>query len=480
MSIRAAFLTSFARRGGQATLHFAAGLILARLLLPEDLGIFAVALALLAILAALRETGATRYIIKEKDLSEAKIRTVFGFTLLVGWSLALLIWSLRHQAAEFYAEPQMAGIFTILAANFLAVPIGQPAMALLRRERRYGELAILGLCATAASVAVAVVLAWRGFGAASLAWGSLAEVLVAVALALWFRPDHIRLMPSLREWREVGGFSGLASAEMLIVAIGVQLPQVLIGKFFAFAEAGLYVRGQRLASIIRIRFIGSITWVTGAEFGARHRAGGELGALAGRITGYTLSIAWPVLVFLGFKAEGVILLLFGPNWTGAAPFLQILCLGQAIQIILGQAQPVYEATGDIRLKFRNETLLQAVSVGLLLLTLPISLEAVAWSRTGLALAAVAVHLSVFNKHAGIGARQMPAILRTPLVVTVLFAAVLLALDAALARLTANPAYATLTEAAALAVLFPGILLLVNRPLLADLLKILPARWRFGF
>jgi O-antigen/teichoic acid export membrane protein len=475
MSIRAAFLTSFVRRGGQFVLQFVASMILARLILPADLGIFAVALAILAILAALREMGTTRYIIKERDLTDDKIRTVFGFTLLTGWSLAVLIWALRDVTAGFYSEPQLADVLTVLAVNFVLVPIGQPAMALMRRERRYGDLAIIALAATFAGICASVYLAWQGFGAMALAWGSLLETAGMVAMALWFRPDHIRLMPSLKEWRDVGSFSGIASAEALIVQAGMQLPQVLIGKFFAFADVGLYVRGQRLAHMMRTQFMGSVTWVTGAEFGARHRDGGALGPLVTRITDYALCIAWPVLVFLALKAESVIFVLFGPNWIGAAPFLQILCLAQGIHMMYDQAQSVYEATGDIRLKFRNEVILQFASIALLLIALRISLEAVAWSRSILALGAVVVHLGALKKHSGVGLPQLALALRRPFLVTVAFAAVLLALDMVLGRLTSNAFYTLGAEVLAAILVFPAILKVFNPPLLGDILKMLPAR-----
>jgi len=140
LSIKRGVAISFGKTGTAFLISFASNIVLARLLLPSEIGIFSTALAVLAILHAIRDFGLGRYLLKEPILTDDKIRTVFGVAILISWSLGAIIFVFRGQAAEFYRERQIAEILGWLSVNFVFLPFGQPALALMRRERRYGRL----------------------------------------------------------------------------------------------------------------------------------------------------------------------------------------------------------------------------------------------------------------------------------------------------------------------------------------------------
>jgi O-antigen/teichoic acid export membrane protein len=402
MGIKRGLSYSFGRTGGQFALQFASNVVLARLLLPSEIGIFSVAMAVITVLQALRDFGVGRYLVKEPNLTVDKIRTVFGVSLLVSWSLAALLFFGRDSVAGFYAEPQIAGILALLSINFLLLPFGQPAFALMRRELRYGRLAAIALAAGAAGVATSIGLAALGFGPMALAYGTLANSGASVALTLLSRPDHIFLRPSLREWRAVCGFGALASAGTIIVQIGMQAPELLLGRFLGFAAVGLYGRGLGIATIVERFFVSAVTWVIGAELGSRYRSEQSLSELVLKATDYTLVVGWAALIFLALKAEAIIWLLFGETWLPAAPLVPALCLARGLQMIVSQAPSIYEGTGAVGLQLRNEIILQIVSVGLLLIGVQYGLEAVAWLRVPMACVVISVHLSAFRRYADIG------------------------------------------------------------------------------
>jgi O-antigen/teichoic acid export membrane protein len=87
MRLRLAFFYSFGQVGGQLVLKFLANVILARLLLPGEIGVFAVAFALVLILNSLRDFGVNRYLIKEVELTEEKLATVYTLAIGFGWGL---------------------------------------------------------------------------------------------------------------------------------------------------------------------------------------------------------------------------------------------------------------------------------------------------------------------------------------------------------------------------------------------------------
>lgn len=88
-STRRSLKWSFAMQGGQFILQFGASVIIARLLTPAELGIFALAMAANALLYTVRDFGIGAYLIREEHLDTYKIRTAFGLWLMLAWPVGL-------------------------------------------------------------------------------------------------------------------------------------------------------------------------------------------------------------------------------------------------------------------------------------------------------------------------------------------------------------------------------------------------------
>ena len=111
-----------------------------------------------------RDFGVGQYLVQEKDLTDAKIRTVFGTSLIIGWLLAAAIFFSRFAVADFYSKPIIADIMALLSISFMIIPFGQPLSALMRRERLYGRLALIGLSSTFVSITASITAAIMGKG----------------------------------------------------------------------------------------------------------------------------------------------------------------------------------------------------------------------------------------------------------------------------------------------------------------------------
>ena len=480
MPLRKAFLVSFVRSGGTYLLAFISSIIISRLLLPAEIGIFSLAMAVTAILHALRDFGIGSYLIKERELTEDKLRTVFGTALLLGWSIAALIFFSSSAVAQFYSEPKIEDIMLVLSVNSLLIPFGQVTSTLLRREQEFVRLSWFSLISTIAGSCTSIGFAFLEFGPISLAYGSSASLLVSMLLLFAARPTHILMLPSLKEWRGVFAFGGKVSLTTTIVQLGMQAPELLMGRYLGFTAVGLYVRGIGIAKLIEQFFSGATSWVMGAELGNLHRSSQNLGSLVLKLTDYTLVICWPALIFLSLKSEAIIWLLYGEAWLAAAPLVLALSLARGIQLIISQASPVYEGTGAIDLLLRNEIIVQIVSLGLLFMGVQYGLLAVAWLRVPYGIIVVAVHLSVLRRYADIGIRRLFfAIWRS--------GAVALGFGGALAGLIAlEPVgwkYSTLLlagEAIIMGVIYLVLVVIIRHPIAAELLTtartLLPKGW----
>ena len=97
-------------------------ILIARLLTPEEIGIYSVAAALIAIAQVVREFGVGNYLIQEKDITKQHIQTAFGVSLMIGALLFIIAFFTSPYVGSFYKDDRMVVIVRIISLNFLIMP----------------------------------------------------------------------------------------------------------------------------------------------------------------------------------------------------------------------------------------------------------------------------------------------------------------------------------------------------------------------
>ena len=122
MTITTRTAIGFNITGGYLTLslQFVSTMILARLLTPEEIGIFSAGFTIVALAQLFRDFGLNQYIIQEKELNETKIRTTFTLNLLMSWTLGTLLFIAAGLIADFFQEEGIETLIRILSFNFFS------------------------------------------------------------------------------------------------------------------------------------------------------------------------------------------------------------------------------------------------------------------------------------------------------------------------------------------------------------------------
>ncbi len=333
-SVRKSLALSFAEKYSAIFIQFGATIILARLLTPKQIGVFTVGVALISLVHTFRDFGVSNYLIQETSLTDAKVRTAFGVTLVVGVSIAALLWLASDPIADFYAEPGVRQVVQVLATNFLLIPFGSVTLALLRRELNFAALYWINTVSNIVQVTVSIGLALAGFGFMSLAWSALAGILATVGLAFWYLPRTTVLLPSFEEFHSVFSFGVKSSAASFFFELGYSAPDLVIGRVFGFEVAGLFSRAMGLALLFNRMVTDAVQVVALPFFAAERRAKNDrLKDAYFRTLSYLLGLAWPFYTFVALMAFPIVYNLYGPQWTGAVPILRILCGSLALGLI---------------------------------------------------------------------------------------------------------------------------------------------------
>jgi len=377
-TVRKALLMSFAERYGTTGLHFISVIILARILTPEDIGIYTIGVAVIAFAHMLRDFGVPNYVIQEKELTIKKVGTAFGMALLIGWSLALLLVVFAEDVATYYNEEGVRDILYVMSCNFVLIPLGAMAPALLRRKMEFSSLFKIRITAAAANVSTSIGLGLLDFGYMCMAWGSLVGIATSTMLCLVFLPNEYRTWPTLSAWKTVFRFSSFNTMTLALQELGTSGTDLIVGKVSGFSTLGLLSRANGYVDIFRRLALGAITPVMHALLAQKHRGGKDMSASYISVFTYLIGLGLPSYLFLLVMSEEIILLLYGERWVGASSAASILCLLGILKLPGVINDQILLSMGMVKRQFQINVVTQPVKLMLVVLFATQGLETIAW------------------------------------------------------------------------------------------------------
>lgn len=446
MNVRQSLFYSLLQRYLVFIIQFATNIIISRLLLPEEIGVFSLSLAALGIIQVMREFGVGRYLIQEKHLTDDIIRTAFGLMIVISWAFALGIFAVRDLIADFYDRPELADIILVLLINFVILPFGQPARALLNREMEFRKTFFIDMTSVVVHAGVGVACAFLGFSSMSLAYAAVAGTAVTTAMTLYIQPTHLKLKPSLKEWRRILSYGVFATSSSVIGTAGGSSAEIVMGKVLSFTAVGLYSRASGLITVFQVQLMYALGRVAFSGFAKLIREGEKIEGRYLQALAYLTGFLWPIYVVMGFAAPSLIVFLFGEVWAEAGPAARVLCLNGMVVACFALVPSVYNAHGAVRRQLVNESIVQTLRIILVLVAAPHGLLAVAWAQVAASILNGVLLYHMIRPDFVIRLQDWLRALRKSMVVTVITAIAMTATFIVLSRLDPSP-FATLLASA---------------------------------
>ncbi|MEX0338911.1 MAG: oligosaccharide flippase family protein [Arenibacterium sp.] len=348
MTFRRSLGWSFSQQIGVFGLQTINMVVIARLLSPEEVGVFIVAFSIAMLLQNLRELGLTSYLIHEPDLTDGKISSVFGLSLLMGVVVAAGLFASRNILETFMGIDGLAQVISIICLVALVFPIEHTSQALIRREMRFKVLHHVSLSAKLAGVLSSIGLAIAGFSYMALVWGMLIEAVMRAVLLCFAENRHLRLGPGFGEWRHVIGFGGWASGASMSNMVSEMAPNIILGGVMGAGATALYDRGARIPMMVRQSIFMPIGRVVMPAFAQDLRAGFHIGTKIEKLVALNTVLVWPAFLVLFFIAEEFVTIVFGEDWIEVASLLPYLLLAHAISSLLPPPDQIMVPYGKVK------------------------------------------------------------------------------------------------------------------------------------
>lgn len=342
--------------------QFVFSIVLARLLTPADFGVVGMLFVITGFAQAVSDAGLSSALIYDQESDEARFSTVFWLQLCAGAGICAIFVIAAPFIAQFYEMPLLKPFAEITALIFVIQALGQSHSAMLSKELRFKELAIVTVTATLLYGISSVLLAVKGYGIWSLVWPGLISSAVSTTL-LW----------SLTRWRPRFTFD--RSAAKALGRYGIYLlghtsinywlrngDKLVIGRVLGAHDLGIYTRAYSLM-LLPLNNIGAVLGqVMFPELA-------KLQADLPRFKSYYLSairlialIMFPLMIGIAALCEPLILLLLGPQWKEVVPVLQVLSLVAILQSIVFPVGWIFTGLGKTKEQFQLSLLLGVLFV----------------------------------------------------------------------------------------------------------------------
>lgn len=383
--------------------QFGATLVLARLLAPADFGVLAMLLVFTGIASVIADAGLSLALVQRQDADHDDESSVFWFNLCVGAGLALLLFAFAPLVADFYRTPVVEPLARFMALAIVASAAGSIHFALLSKRLEFRLQAKAGGVSAVVSGAVAIGMAFAGFGVWALAVQTVLMSLLTTGL-LWrfnaWRPAFVMRRASLEK---LLGFGVYQLANALMEMAYSRLYMVLIGKLFGARDLGFYATADTTRQLPTGFLGGLITRVALPMFS---RANGDVGLYR---RGVQLGIRMMMLVNAPLIATMVVLArplveaLFGRQWLAAVPLLQVMALAMLFYPLHAINLQALMAQGHARLMFRLEVVKKLLGVALLVAGVQFGMRGLVWSQVVHSCMALGINAYFTRRWFGYGA-----------------------------------------------------------------------------
>jgi len=354
--------------------------ILARLLTPAEIGVFAIASSLTFLATELRGLGVGQYLIREKEIDNSKIRSATGLMICMSWGLAALIAASALSVADFYQQSALAIILWIMVPAFILAPFTGIPSALLKRNLHFKEIFIVRLLASIARSGSTIIYVLLGYSYYGLALGILTGAIVECLSMNYYRPAGTPWLPSFSGIkRSMIRFGMYVSGGNLLQQFSQSIPDLVLGKVTTMTEVGLFSRGLGLILFINKILVLAVKPVVLPHLSKVNREGDSVADAYLNAIVLQSAFCVPVYAAINLVSFPVIRAMFGDQWDFAVPIASILALWAIFQSIHYFSSQALLAVKKEKVMFSKEVAIFTARLVAIVCAAPYGLEAVAWA-----------------------------------------------------------------------------------------------------
>lgn len=309
---------------------FIVGLVLARLLSPDEYGLIGICLIFTTVLNGIVDSGFSNALIRKKDVTDEDYNTMFMTNMAISIVLYILLFVSAPFVSDFFHREELTALVraTGLVLFFNALSITQ--VTILTKKIDFKTKTKASLVSAIISGVIGIALAFMGYGVWSLVAQQLSKQLL-YTLCLWVLNNWWPKFTFYKDsFKYMWGFGWKLLASGILNNVWNQLYQVVIGRYYTPSTLGHYTRANECASIFSSNLTTIIQRVTFPVLSELQDDKKKLLVSYRKLIKVSMFVTVISMFALGAMAEPMIYSLIGPQWHQAATFLPFICITMSL------------------------------------------------------------------------------------------------------------------------------------------------------
>lgn len=324
--IRKNTLWLFAGGVSSRGIMFLSGIVLARLLVPEDFGLVVTIQIFTGIVSVVAGGGMGQALIRADDVTENHINVIFTTQVAIGLVIYVVFWLLSSAIADFFGSEIYEQLIKVSALTFVIRPFNNISSAKLSRNYNFKIVSLLAFFNVVISSLISIYMAFNGYGVWSLIVAGLITSLVLIPISLWLAKWWPKLSFKMEALKKYGAYGFKVSISNILYSIMVQIPNFFISKVHGPETLGLFNKASSLTEIPLQIIAGPVTQTVFRGMSEYKHDVNMSKYLYFRTLTLLCVYLFPFFTTMFWIAEPFVVIVYGENWKEAGQVMSIIAL----------------------------------------------------------------------------------------------------------------------------------------------------------
>lgn len=360
-------------------LQLVAQVALARILGPEQYGLFAIGAIVVGFSNFFADIGIAYGLIQKKTITPLDLRYVFTWQIIIGLLVSSSIAAASRPIASFFGEPRAHDVVVGMAAICLLNALAAPSLNLLKRDMDFKRIQfaqVISYIVGYICVGIPLSLAGAQVWALVIAW--LVQALCMFILLYSATKHAVKPLLWYGDARSLSVYGVTVLTTNITNWLINNIDRVIVGRTFSSHQIGFYSTSYNMLYNPTSSLLGVIQPVF---FSAASHASDDSDRVARAYLALISAIALfilPVFAAVSMVSNTFVLALYGNSWQAAGSVFQPIALAMPFFLVWGMTTPLLWAGGAPAREFRSQLPILLVWIAAAWCAAKVSLTAVAW------------------------------------------------------------------------------------------------------
>lgn len=304
-------------------------LVLARLLTPEDFGIYALAMSVYAFVDLLGAFGFGTALIQNQNAESSHYNTAWTLNLIFSLVTSSLLFVLAPYAAAFLREPELEIVLRFMCVLFLLNGLKNIGTINFQKHMSFNREFRFSLITKLSGFLITIPLAFLLRSYWAMLWGLLASTLMVLLLSYAMQPFRPR--PDLSRWREMISFSAWLQVNNILYYFSRNTERILVSRIADVAAAGSLQLAREVGQILR-EVVLSINRAVFPGYAKVNKNPALMLDVFCDVNSILMLIGFPMAIGLAAIAHLLVPTLLGEQWLHIVPLMRWLAVASLLAV----------------------------------------------------------------------------------------------------------------------------------------------------